>query len=406
MRIKLYSFILFLNSYISGLLVPVLSLLMMEKGATLSNISVIMGIYAFTIIAFELPSGIIADLTGRKKTFCLSLIMSLIFSTVIFCGHGFLILCLGISVYGLSRALSSGSFEALFIDSYINEFGKDKLHNITIRLNVLDAMGLSAGALTGGFFPDISLNYCPSIGMYDLNLIIRIFLTIAVLILAVVFVTEKSANHDKKQISLTEHIKNSLNTVIKSKNIISIFISVFSTGFFLSTLEVYWQPHFISLMPDDSLMMLLGVMAFLYLGAAMAGNIISGGMMSRFNSGKIYLILRLLLAALLFLTSLQTNIISFIILYTLIYLVFGMANIPEGVILNREIPDESRASVLSLNSLIIQVGTLFGSFASSVIINYVTIPKLWMISACIILISVIIIFKKMMCRTDEKVSAD
>ncbi|HAQ41132.1 MAG TPA: MFS transporter [Clostridiales bacterium] len=403
MRIKLYSLILFLNSYIAGLLVPVLSLLLMEKGATLSNISVIMGIYAFTVIIFELPSGIIADLMGRKKTFCLSLIMSLIFSAVIFGGHGFLILCIGISVYGLSRALSSGSFEALFIDSYINEFGKDKLHNITTRLNVLDAMGLSAGALTGGFFPDISKNYCPSLGVYDLNLIVRIILTIAVIILAVVFVTEKSVNHEKKQISLSEHIKNSLNTIIKNKNIICIFISVFSTGFFLSTLEVYWQPHFILLMSDDGLMMLLGVMAFLYLGAAMAGNIISCGIIKKFSQEKMYLVLRLLLVVALVTAALQTNIISFIIFYTLIYLVFGMANIPEGVILNREIPNESRASVLSLNSLITQVGMLMGSFSSSVIINYVTIPELWIISACIVLISVMIIYKKLICRSYEKV---
>jgi len=362
-----------------------------------------MGIYAFTVIIFELPSGIIADLMGRKKTFCLSLIMSLIFSAVIFGGHGFLILCIGISVYGLSRALSSGSFEALFIDSYINEFGKDKLHNITTRLNVLDAMGLSAGALTGGFFPDISKNYFPSLGVYDLNLIVRIILTIAVIILAVVFVTEKSVNHEKKQISLSEHIKNSLNTIIKNKNIICIFISVFSTGFFLSTLEVYWQPHFILLMSDDGLMMLLGVMAFLYLGAAMAGNIISCGIIKKFSQEKMYLVLRLLLVVALVTAALQTNIISFIIFYTLIYLVFGMANIPEGVILNREIPDESRASVLSLNSLITQVGMLMGSFTSSVIINYVTIPELWIISACIVLISVMIIYKKLICRSYEKV---
>ncbi len=39
MRVKLHSFILILNSFITGLIVPVLSLLLMDKGATLSTIS-------------------------------------------------------------------------------------------------------------------------------------------------------------------------------------------------------------------------------------------------------------------------------------------------------------------------------------------------------------------------------
>lgn len=405
MRIRIYSFILFLNSYVSGLLVPILSLLMIDKGATLSSISVIMGIYALTVAVFELPSGVMADLMGRKKTFCLSLIMSLIFSVIVLFGHGFLILCIGVLTYGLSRAISSGTFEALFIDSYIDNFGKDSLHNIITRLNVLDALGLSAGALTGGFFPEISKNYCTSIGTYDLNIIAKIFFTSIVLVLVLAFVAETTADERKSRISLKEHVRNSMNAVIESKNIMCIFISVFSTGFFLSALETYWQPHFISLMHDDGLMVLLGVMAFLYLAAAMAGNIISGRIIDRFNYKKMYLILRLLLALSLLITAVQTNIICFTVFYALIYLIFGMANIPEGVILSREIPNESRASILSANSLIMQIGLFSGSLINSAVINYITIPQLWMISACVVFISVLIIYKKLIYRSDEAASA-
>ena len=98
-------------------------------------------------------------------------------------------------LYGLGRALGSGSFDALFIDYYIDN-GKDKLHNITTRLSVLDALGLSAGALSGGFFPDISNNLLPSIGTYDLNIIVRIVLTIAVIIYLFFYFGKN--HHDKR----------------------------------------------------------------------------------------------------------------------------------------------------------------------------------------------------------------
>ncbi len=96
MRLNIYSLIFFLNSYLNGLLIPVLSLLLMHKGASLSNLSLIMGMYAVTVVVFELPTGIMADMVGRKKTFCISLIVSLMSSFVILFGNGTVAICIGI----------------------------------------------------------------------------------------------------------------------------------------------------------------------------------------------------------------------------------------------------------------------------------------------------------------------
>ncbi|NYB73615.1 MFS transporter [Sedimentibacter hydroxybenzoicus DSM 7310] len=395
MRVRLYSFILLLNSFATGLLVPVLSLLLIQKGATLSMLSILIGIYSFSVIILEFPTGIMTDIMGRKKTFCLSLIVSLMFSIVVLLGNGMVILYIGMLLYGLNRAISSGSFEALFIDSYINEFGKDKLHDVTIRINVMDALGLSAGALAGGYLPKISDKYFSSIGMYDLSLIVRIILTFIVLIFAMIYIKETVVNENKKRVFIWEHIKISSNLVANNKNVICIFISVFSTGFLFSSLETYWQPHFISLMPDNSAMFLLGVMAFMYFAAAMTGNIIYGRIFSKHNTKKMYLLLRSILVTVLIITALQTNMVLFMFFYTLIYLFLGMSNIPEGVILNGEIPNEHRASILSLNSLVLQMGVLFGSFFNSIMINYSSIPGLWFAASVVIVTTILIIYKKL-----------
>ncbi|WP_312810900.1 MFS transporter [Sedimentibacter sp.] len=395
MRVRLYTFILLLNSFATGLLVPVLSLLLIQKGATFSMLSILIGIYSFSVIILELPTGIMADIIGRKKTFCLSLIVSLLFSAVVLLGNGVVILYIGMLLYGLNRAISSGSFEALFIDSYINEFGKDKLHDVTIRINVIDALGLSAGALAGGYLPEISGKYFSSIGMYDLSLIVRIILTFIVLIFAMVYIKETVVNENKKRVFIWEHIKISSNLAANNKNVICIFISVFSTGFLFSSLETYWQPHFISLMPDNSAMFLLGVMAFMYFAAAMTGNIIYGRIFSKHNTKKMYLLLRSILVTVLIITALQTNMVLFMFFYTLIYLFLGMSNVPEGVILNGEIPNEHRASILSLNSLVLQMGVLFGSFFNSIMINHSSIPGLWFVASVVIVTTILIIYKKL-----------
>ena len=395
MRIKLYSLIVFLRSFSIGLLVPVLSLLLIDKGATLSNISIIAGIYSLTVVVLELPTGILADVIGRKKIFCLSLIVSLIGYSVILIGHGMIFLCIGKIFYGASRALSSGSFDALFIDSYIETFGMDKLHKVTARLSVLDSLGLSLGALTGGLLPMFSSSLNQSLGIYDLNLIIEIFFIIIVLLLSVIFITENTNSEIKKHISLKNHMKVSSFIIMKNEIIKYIFISTFSTGFFLLTIETYWQPHFTALLPDNSMYWLLGVISFLYFASSIFGSIISEKLIEKYKLGlkKFYLILRSVLVLSLISASLQINAFTFIVFYSLIYLFLGMSNIPENVILNSETPGEIRASVLSLNSLILQLGGLTGSFINSIIINYISIPILWMISAGVIFISILLISK-------------
>lgn len=395
MRVKLYSLIVFLRSLSTGLLVPVLSLLLIDKGASLSNISIIMGIYSLTVVVLELPTGILADVIGRKKIFCLSLIVALFGYSVILIGQGMIFLCIGIIFYGTSRALSSGSFDALFIDSYIETFGKDKLHKITVRLSVLDSLGLSLGALTGGVLPKFSQNLIVDSGTFDLNLVAEILLIIIVLLLSVVFISENSKSEIKKNISLKNHIKDSSLIVIKNRTIKCIFISAFATGFFLLTIETYWQPHFTSLLPDNSMYWLLGIISFLYFASSIFGSIISEKIIERYNLDfkKMYLILRTMLVSSLIVAALQLNAYSFIVFYTLIYLFLGMSNIPENVILNSEIPGNIRASVLSVNSLVLQMGGLTGSLINSFIINYISIPVLWMIAAGVIFITILIISK-------------
>ncbi len=405
MKLKIYSLIHLLNSYLTGLLAPVLSLILMDKGASLSNLSIVLGLYALTVIVLELPTGIIADVFGRKKSFCLSVIVSIISIITILLSKNFIVLCSGMVLYGLGRALSSGSFDAMFIDFYIDNYGKNKLHDITTRLSVLEAIGMSAGALSGGFFPKISTTYLASMGMYDLNLIIRIILAATVAILSFAFIQEDN-NHDKKErISLKQHIKNSSEIISKSSTVIGIFISVFATGFFLSSLETYWQPHFITLLPNKDSMVLLGLMAFLYFAAATLGSIASNKLIIKykFDSRKMYLFLRLMLGVSLILTALQTKVPIFIGLYSSIYLLFGMASIPEGVILNNEIPNEIRASVLSVNSLAMQIGGLTGSLLYSILISYISIPRIWMVAAFVVLLTAAIIAKKLFVKKTAQI---
>ncbi len=146
-------------------------------------------------------------------------------------------------------------------------------------------------------------------------------------------------------------------------------------------------------------------MAFLYLLAAMLGSILSNKTIKKykFNLRKMYLLMRGAIAILLILTALQTNIPMFISFYSSIYLMFGMANIPEGVILNHETPNEIRASVLSVNSFTMQIGGLSGSLLYSILIRFMSIPAIWIIAALLVLLTIALMARKLI-QAEEAVS--
>ena len=101
------------NAFGTGLLAPVLSLVLLSHGATLENLSLCIGIFAVMVVVLELPSGIMADLIGRKRIFLLSACFMMANYVLLMFSSHFLMLAAACAMQGIGRAFSSGSIEAL-----------------------------------------------------------------------------------------------------------------------------------------------------------------------------------------------------------------------------------------------------------------------------------------------------
>ncbi len=210
---KINQFLLFQNCFSLGLLIPIISLLVINRGASLSQLAMVFGISAFTVFILEVPSGMLADMIGRKLVFMLSGILYLISSILMIFVSGFALLIPAIIFWGSGRAFASGSLDALIIDEYINHNGTDKISKITSRLGILELAGLSFGAIVGGFLPTLSSGIFPNLGIYNLNLIIHAALCTISVFLTIFFVKETS-NHEKSNNSLKHHTLSLLRFII------------------------------------------------------------------------------------------------------------------------------------------------------------------------------------------------
>lgn len=401
---KIYALILCLNSFSAGILVPILTLLFINKGLTLGQVSIIMGVYSSAIIVLEVPSGIMADLLGRKKVFSFSLFSLVISLFIIFTFNNFISILFAIVFYGISRAFSSGSLDALYIDWCNELYGKENLSKIMTNLLVLETAGLAFGAIIGGILPDVCQAYFKNINMYTLNILCKIILTFILALLTIIFIKEyKLPSNTDKKINLKLYLINNISILQNNRPLLLIFISLFSTGFFLMLLETYWQPQLLNFLPDHNMIWILGIVSCLYFIFNMIGSILSNYILKifRLSPYKLYKLSRFTLSLSVILLIFQNNFILFIIFYCLTYLIFGIANVPEGIIINSLIPAANRASILSFSSLAIEIGSLIASFTGSILINYISISEIWLIGGISIYLSIILFKETQTIKTSQ-----
>ena len=98
---------------------PIIVLFFQEHGLTLTEVMVLQSIYSLSVALFEIPSGYIADLFGRKHTIVLGTIFSFIGYLVFSFYGGFYAFAVAQALVGIGGSLMSGSDSALLYDTLL-----------------------------------------------------------------------------------------------------------------------------------------------------------------------------------------------------------------------------------------------------------------------------------------------
>lgn len=110
---RLYASSVLAQVSLSGAWVAILS----ARGFSLAQIGFAETVFHIVSILFEIPSGILADVFGRKKTLLLSCAMRIAGNVVMVMSNSFVMVCASIALHALSYNFSSGSGDALAYDS-------------------------------------------------------------------------------------------------------------------------------------------------------------------------------------------------------------------------------------------------------------------------------------------------
>lgn len=110
---KLYTSSVLGNLSLTGAWVAILA----ARGYSLVEIGIAETVFHITSLIFEIPSGVLADVFGRKKMLIVSTIMRMIGNIIMIMSDNLFMVCMSIAFMALSYNFSSGSGDALAYDS-------------------------------------------------------------------------------------------------------------------------------------------------------------------------------------------------------------------------------------------------------------------------------------------------
>ncbi len=297
-----------------------------------------MSIFSIANIAdavFEVPTGILSDRVGRKKTVVFGTIASIIYAICFAIGGSFWMLAIGAIFQGLSVAFYSGNNDALLHDS-LKESGKEKeFHDFLGKLSSLFQLALAVGAVLGSILANTS--FVIVMWLSVIPQVICFFISLKMVEPKVLFT--KSTN-------MYEHMRDAIQLFKSNKKLRLVSIAGI-IGSSVGEAAFQMQAAFYNLLWP---LWAIGIAKMLSNVGAMVSFYLSGTFINKYKEIKVILIGNIYSRivnsiAVLFPTQASP------LLYSSTSIFYGSLSVAKNSLLQKEFTPHQRATIASLNSL-------------------------------------------------------
>ena len=340
---------------------PIIVLFFQEHGLSLTEVMILQAIYSLSVAVFEIPSGYIADIFGRKQTIILSTIFSFLGFLVFSFYAGFNAFAIAEVLVGIGGSLMSGADSAIIYDTLLETKQEKEYTKIEGKNYAIGNFSEAIAGLLGGYLAIASI----SLGLY-LPMYIQTFVVMLSIPIAYSLVEPKRTFKIGKSLkSIIIIVQDTLITNKKLK-----WYIIYSSAIGLTTLSIAWfvQP-FLSTIE----------MPLIYFGIIWAALNIIAGITSYYsyliNNRNLLIIISLSITISLICLGFNISLIGLIFISS-IYLLRGIITPHMRNLININTTSERRATVMSLRSFMIRLSfsltvPLLGYITDIYSINYV-----------------------------------
>ncbi len=395
------SFNLSFHWFSLGIIIPIMSLFLIEKGFSLFQLGIALAIYSGTTVLLELPTGGLADAIGRKRVYILSLSLQLAGGILIVFLSGYYAILICFILQGAARSLSSGTMDAHFIDEFYKADPDINLQKVMAKIGIFIPLALGIGSVIGGFLP-MTLGTVTERAFggnaYAANYICYAAAVAIQIIATLIMVHENRERFSGSTVldgirKVPDVLKTSVSYGIKHPVVLLLLITGFIWGFSISGLEGFWQPQVRNIIGgQEGSSWIFGLLTFGYFLAASAGNLLITPLCKLFkdNYPAVLFVTRSIMGILYLFLAFQIHLPLFSVFYITLFLWNGMQESPQSSIFNTEIPSEKRSTLISFASLFLQAGGISGSLLLGFLAQTYSIKTAWVIASIFITASALL----------------
>ncbi len=325
------------------LLYPVYMLLFDSKGLSFFEISLLLVIWSASVILLEIPSGMIADRWGRKTMMVAGSVLKLACFVLWFLADGFVLFAAGFVLWGAQEAMCSGAAEALLFETLQQHGLDDDYEKYAGSAGFWAGAGLLLAMLLGG--------YAASVG-FELAVVGSVA-SLAISLLAALLLKEphRHKNTESSEGKATAGFRELITQCRSNKGIAAILLFCAGVVIVPGVLEEYDQLYAQEL---GLSMGHIGLWGALRIGTESLGRRFAYKLKKQFASVSRLCLLGIVGGMLLFVFAYSFS-MYLLPVYALFYtLVSGGHVLAEGM-LQRQAVSEQRATLLSVNSLLMNV---------------------------------------------------
>ena len=389
-HIRVFQMHQFLDRFAMGLTVSVVALALADRGMDLFQISLLFGVYALTTLTLELPFGGLADSVGRKPVFLAAVVASVASVLLFLPTREFGVLALSFACIGLGRALRSGTLDAWFVETFRATAPGVDVQPALARAHAANALGLATGAVTGGLLPDVFGAAALERGFspYDLSYAASLVVMLGVFAYTRVAIVEPPRPRNPR--ALMQGVAAAPRVIAEASRLAlrdpALALLLAAMGCFLmatNPVEVLWPTHVKPMLEVATANTVIGALTAGYFFAIALGAHLSPQVSRLFRRrhartlGGVFAGLAVVQVAL----AWQGGVAGFAALFLIYSVLLGMAETPASSLLHARVADRHRSTLLSLRSLIQQLGAALGLLLTGLLAEATSTPVAWSLSA-------------------------
>jgi len=349
----------------TGLLIPIMVLLMLERGLSIAQFGMVVAVQGLVVLVLELPTAGLADALGRKPVLVAAAVLNLaslaLFSVAQTVGFFLAVFVL----QGVYRALDSGPLDSWYVDAALAADPDADIERGLSHGGTVLGLAVGAGALLSGGL--VALGPIGGVSALTVPLLVAAGLQIAALIALMLLLVE--IRPAKGIAALRTSVRQVPNAIAgafgllrRSRIVLALVAVELFWGFGMVTFESLLPVRLAEVVGDpDRAAALLGPAGSAAWVASAAGAAVVPFVSRRIGVAPAAALLRILQGATVVGMALIAGPIGLIAAYLACYATHGASNPLHMGLLHRQVDGPYRTSVVSLNSMVAQpAGSLGG----------------------------------------------